>query len=71
MCVALLVASLSIGQVKAVIPKLIRRPLLLGLPIVVLAALLYWLWRVRLRRSLRGALLRSPVPETSPPGVVG
>jgi hypothetical protein len=57
MCVALLVASLSIGQVKAVIPKLIRRPLLLGLPLVVLAALLYWVWRVRLRRSFRGVVV--------------
>lgn len=70
MCVALLVAALSIGQVKAVIPKLLRRPLLMGLPLVVLAALLYWVWRVRLRRSLRGALLRNPATEASPPGVV-
>lgn len=57
MCLALLVASLSIGQVKAVIPKLIRRPLLVGLPLVVLAALLYWLWRVRLRRNFRGVVV--------------
>ena len=71
MCVALLVAALSIGQVKAVIPKLLRRPLLLGLPLVVLAALLYWVWRVRLRKSLRGALLRSAVTGTPPPSVVG
>ena len=62
MCVALLVASLSLGQIKAVIPKLIRTPLLLGLPLVVLAALLYWLWRVRLRRSLRGVVVNG-TPE--------
>jgi hypothetical protein len=62
MCLALLVASLSIGQVKAVIPKLIRGPLLLGLPLVVLAALLYWLWRVRLRRSFRGVVVNG-TPE--------
>ena len=63
MCLALIVASLSIGQVKAVIAKLIRRPLVMGLPLVVLAALLYWLWRVRLRRSFRGVVVHGS-PET-------
>ena len=62
MCVALLIASLSIGQVKAVIPKLIRGPLLIGLPLVVLVALLYWLWRVRLRRNLRAVVVNG-TPE--------
>jgi hypothetical protein len=56
MCLALLIATFSffVGQAE-VIPKPIRiYPLLVIPPLVVLAALLYWLWRVRVRRSLRG-----------------
>jgi len=60
---ALLIAAFSffLGQAK-VIPKPIRIiPLLAIPPLVVLAGLLYWLWRVRWRRSLRGiVLVRSP-----------
>lgn len=58
MCVALLIAAFSffLGQAK-VIPKPIRIvPLLLIPPLIVLAALLYWLWRVRIRRSFRGSV---------------
>lgn len=61
MTLALLIAAFSffLGQAK-VIPKPIRIvPLLLIPPLVVLAMLLYWLWRVRFRRSLAG-LTRSP-----------
>src|SRR5437763_517814 len=53
MSTALLIAAFSffIGQAK-VIPKPIRiTPLLLIPPLVVLAVMLYWLWRVRSRRS--------------------
>lgn len=47
-------SSFFFGQAK-VIPKPIRIPALLALPVlVVLVAMLYWLWRVRIRRSLRG-----------------
>jgi uncharacterized membrane protein len=56
MTTALLIAVMSffLGQAK-VIPKPIRIvPLLMIPPLVVLAALLYWIWRVRMRRSLRG-----------------
>ena len=56
MTFALLVASMSFffGQAK-VIPKPIRIPALLAIPpLLALAALLYWMWRVRVRRSLRG-----------------
>jgi uncharacterized membrane protein len=56
MSFALLIATFSffLGQAK-VIPKPIRiLPLLAIPPLVVLAALLYWMWRVRIRRSLRG-----------------
>jgi len=54
MCTALLIAAFSffLGQAK-VIPKPIRIvPLLLVPPLIVLGALLYWLWRVRFRGKL-------------------
>jgi hypothetical protein len=56
MCFALFVAALSffIGQAK-VIPKPIRIYPLLALPVLaVLVTMFYWLWRIRIRRSLRG-----------------
>jgi uncharacterized membrane protein len=63
MCFALFIASLSffIGQAH-VFPKPIRIPGLLALPVLaVLVTMLYWLWRVRIRRSLRGiAVLSTP-----------
>lgn len=61
MCFALFVASLSffIGQ-SDVFPERIRIMPLLALPVVtVLVTMLYWLWRVRLRRSLRGLIQAS------------
>ncbi|MGE5099052.1 MAG: hypothetical protein ACM3SX_03635 [Deltaproteobacteria bacterium] len=64
MSTALLIAAFSffLGQAK-VIPKPIRiYPLLMIPPLVVLAALLYWLWRVRVRQSLRG-IVRVTAPE--------
>jgi hypothetical protein len=65
MCTALLIAAFSffLGQAK-VFPKPIRIfPLLVIPPLVVLAALLYWLWRVRIRRSFRGVVvMRAPEP---------
>jgi peptidoglycan/LPS O-acetylase OafA/YrhL len=64
MSFALFIAALSffIGQAK-VIPKPIRIMPLLALPVVaVLVTMLYWLWRVRMRRSLRG-LVGQRVPE--------
>jgi len=66
MSTALLIAAFSffLGQAK-VIPKPIRTlPLLMIPPMVVLAALVYWLWRVRVRRSLRG-IVRVTAPEVA------
>jgi uncharacterized membrane protein len=58
MCTALLIASLSIGQVK-IIPKPFRTfPLLLIPPLVVLAVMIYWLWRVRIKRGRTSAPVR-------------
>jgi uncharacterized membrane protein len=55
MCFALFVAAMSffLGQAK-VFPKPIRIPALLALPVLaVLLTMLYWLWRVRIRRTPR------------------
>jgi hypothetical protein len=56
MSFALFIAALSffLGQAK-VIPKPIRIYPLLMLPVLaVLLTMFYWLWRVRIRGSLRG-----------------
>jgi uncharacterized membrane protein len=56
MTFALMIAALSffIGQAD-VFPQPIRIPALLAMPVLaVLITLLYWLWRVRIRKSLRG-----------------
>jgi len=46
-----------LGQAK-VIPKPIRIfPLLMVPPLIVLAVMFYWLWRIRARRVLRGLVL--------------
>lgn len=69
MSFALFIAAMSFffGQAK-VIPKPIRIPALLALPVVaVLVTLLYWLWRVRIRRTLRGIVVQpalTPVERT-------
>jgi hypothetical protein len=58
MCTALLIAAFSffLGQAQ-VIPKPIRIiPLLAIPPLVVLAAMVYWLWRVRERRTFRAVV---------------
>ena len=59
MCTALLIAAFSffLGQAK-VIPKPIRiYPLLVIPPLLVLGAMVYWLWRVRRRGALRGIVM--------------
>ena len=66
MSTALLIAAFSffLGQAK-VIPKPIRiYPLLTVPPLIVLAVMLYWLWRVRARRALRGLGILQPREAT-------
>ena len=56
MCRALYIAAASFffGQAKH-IPEQVRIPALLALPVLaVLATMVYWLWRVRIRRTFRG-----------------
>ena len=58
MCFALFIAAASffLGQADE-FPELLRIPALLALPVLaVLLAMLYWLWRVRIRRTYRGML---------------
>jgi hypothetical protein len=66
MSVALVIAAFSffLGQTQ-VIPKPIRIiPLLVTPPLLALGAMLYWLWRVRRRRSSRGIVVAASVaPE--------
>ena len=62
MSFALFIAALSffIGQAK-VVPEPFRIRPLLALPVLaVLVTMLYWLWRVRFRRSLRGLVVARP-----------
>jgi hypothetical protein len=64
MTFALFIAALSffIGQAD-VFPRAVRIAPLLALPVLaVLVTLLYWLWRVRIRQSLRGfVVLQAPL----------
>lgn len=67
MCFALFIAALSffIGQSK-VIPEPIRILPLLALPVLaVLVTMFYWLWRVRIRKTVRG-LVGVNAHETKP-----
>jgi hypothetical protein len=64
MCFGLFIASGSffLGQMRF-FPRPIRIPGLLMVPAVLpLVALLYWLWRVRVRRNLRGLATAAPTP---------
>lgn len=69
MCYGLFIAtgSFFIGQMKF-IPEPIRFvPLLFTLGIAPLVILLYWMWRVRLRRRLTGIAIRSSEPMAVTP----
>jgi hypothetical protein len=60
MCFALFIASGSffLGQMRFVPEPVRRLPLMLALGVSPLFVLLYWMWRVRLRQSLRGMTMR-------------
>ncbi|MDF2771995.1 MAG: hypothetical protein K0S86_1489 [Geminicoccaceae bacterium] len=56
MCWALWIAAASffLGQADE-LPEAVRIPALLAIPVVIpVLAMLYWLWRVRVRRTFRG-----------------
>lgn len=65
MSVALFIAAMSffIGQSDE-FPSSMRIMPILALPVLaVLVTMFYWMWRVRMRRSLRGITSRIAVPE--------
>ncbi len=66
MCCALLIAAFSffIGQAKVIPAPMRIFPLLAVPPLVVLATMLYWLWRIRVRRTLRGIAIVA-IPEAA------
>jgi hypothetical protein len=54
MCFALFIAALSFSvQVSKMIPQPVRIPAMVIPMLAVLVTMFYWLWRVRVRRSLR------------------
>ena len=59
MCFALFIASGSffLGQMKFVPESVRSLPLMFVLGLAPLVVLLYWMWRVQLRRSLRGLIV--------------
>jgi hypothetical protein len=63
MCFALFFAALSASvQFAKMVPRDFRMPIMVIPMLTVLVALIYWLWRVRVRRSLRGLVVASPQP---------
>ena len=70
MCFGLFIASGSffLGQMKFLPEPLRIIPLLLALGLSPLLVLLYWMWRVRLRKRLQGMTLRAAVANGTSPG---
>lgn len=72
MSFALLIAAMSFffGQADE-LPKAMRIPAMLGLPpLAVLVGMLYWLWRVRIRRSVRGLKVRGTADPALPQSTI-
>jgi len=58
MCFALFIAALSASvQFSRMVPPSLRIPVMVIPMLVALGCLVYWMWRVRLRKSLRGLSL--------------
>jgi uncharacterized membrane protein len=73
MSLALVIASFSffIGQAK-VIPKPMRiYPVLMVPPLIAVAALFYWLWRVRIKQKMRGLQVKPTSAAPVLPRAVG
>lgn len=58
MCFALFIAALSASfQFSRMVPQSLRIPVMVIPMLVALGCMVYWLWRVRFRKSLRGLML--------------
>ena len=58
MCIALFIAALSASfQFSRMVPRELRIPVMIIPMFVALGCMVYWLWRVRFRKSLRGLML--------------
>jgi uncharacterized membrane protein len=70
MCFALFIASGSffLGQMKFVPEPVRALPLMMALGVAPLVVLLYWMWRIRLRQSLRGLIVNSTRDVAAAPG---
>ena len=69
MCFALYIASASffLGQADK-LPEAVRHPALLAFPVLaVVVTMFYWLWRVRIRRSLRGLMIGTTAERAASP----
>jgi hypothetical protein len=61
MTFALFFAALSASvQFSKMAPQPLKVPIMAVPMLVVLAALIYWMWRVRIRQSLRGLVVKAP-----------
>lgn len=62
MCTALMIASLSFSvRLPRLLPAPLRTPVVYSLPtLLVLVTMIYWLWRVRSKRSPRGIVVSAP-----------
>jgi hypothetical protein len=66
MCFALFVAALSLSVRTQIVPKPIRGYPVLTIPVIaVLLTMIYWLWRIRRKKSFRRVELRSAVEATA------
>ncbi len=68
MCFSLFIAtgSFFLGQMKFVPQPVRSLPLMFALGLAPLVVLLYWMWRIRLRKSLRGLIVGTRDIATSP-----
>lgn len=62
MCFALFVASISLSVRTQIVPKAIRGYPVLMIPVIaVLVTMIYWLWRIRRKKTFRRRELRTAV----------
>lgn len=65
MCFALFIASIAFFLGRGRVPEAIRTPALLAVGVLLpIVAMVYWLWRVRSRRFVRGSV-RASAPEAA------